>query len=1060
LNRAEAIQKFIRTNLRILLSGEPFPEDLYKHEKRHLFIEQLKNDVGVPKDSEIAHECLMFLFKANQINDEEKLNSTLSLPFFKEHVHDASLYEEHLRVNVLGKSSVAIDLKEVSKLAYRVSLEQQIQRKVEEEKAGEIQSAIEKKKEEYAALPSVLDQVEYEEPEVLRSAGGEEEYLPWWKRLGLIEDPFPSEEGLAKIAKELYEIVVYKADIIKRYLYYIQDAPSELFKNTVFFGEFGSGKTTFFEYLRMHSINAGIRGLYIQLHGEPDPHSLRMRFEKKLLDALCDLYESLKGTNPRTWASSKQPDEGIADLMKELKGDFIVFVDDLHKDRDNFAVAMKFVTMLQTFTADLMRAQTGLNVAFYFAGSPDWERAIKSDIARYSGSFSRQEAMPPLTAEAAKEMLDRRFEAFSLSPESRRTVEIDRIRQVYRSLQNDHLPITYRQFIHTVVSEFREGKFDVLTGNPVKISKDKLDEIRNLMESNIELKSDFDRLIYGGGIQKVENKRKCLELLVKVNTSNGITEESPLWKNNEFFFQKLSKSGLIQKLKLSERQFKWVLCRELRDKSKEIQQKFNLWLEDYLLQLYGGPVTRPSKGEVQNEEIEQIKSFLGSPSGTNEVKDFLNGSLQLHKQILDEQGKIPDKQVNHEELVKNCMSSLVFVTKAAMASQGIDFAAQQDQQILLWWKESWHPLDEVSEFLFVIRDRERKVEERTAYACSLYRQAYQEIFNFTREQCDKNRYFRIPPVNLTNYEIRELNEIRDQIANGDYYEAAEKITKMNERKLRAFLFNNFRLLYGEDMGTRLARVDKNTRKYILNNMSKDKELDFSVARNEFEHSNRSDYRQFIIPPGPEGIGSQNWSEVFSHVFSPLSEVDVVDWLDKFTDINIRIGHMKEGSITFEQQSRIFDYIRKSIEVIQKFNRAYCALMESGIYTGSDRGELFFSYCRLKDKQGLKPVFVNGQTASRLLSRLTSNATLEVNLEDWYHIEQYYSEPYPVFFAFLSRLIRQNTDDLLKTGLRLAIRQKRGCVVILSASRVRPIQTRDGLKLLSEEEMQEYLRNPT
>lgn len=153
----------------------------------------------------------------------------------------------------------------------------------------------------------------------------------------------------------------------------------------------------------------------------------------------------------------------------------------------------------------------------------------------------------------------------------------------------------------------------------------------------------------------------------------------------------------------------------------------------------------------------------------------------------------------------------------------------------------------LSEFLSVTRDEERKPEERAAYACSLYRQSYQDIFNFVRDQCDKNRYFRIPPSNLTNSEIRELNEIRDLVATGQYYPAAEKTSKLNEHKMRGFLFNVYRLLYGEDRNSRLARVDKNTRTYILQNVSKDAEKDFAVAKNEFENANRTDYKHFMVP---------------------------------------------------------------------------------------------------------------------------------------------------------------------------------------------------------------------
>lgn len=185
-------------------------------------------------------------------------------------------------------------------------------------------------------------------------------------------------------------------------------------------------------------------------------------------------------------------------------------------------------------------------------------------------------------------------------------------------------------------------------------------------------------------------------------------------------------------------------------------------------------------------------------------------------------------------------------------------------------------------------------------------------------------------------------------------------------------------------------------------------------------------------------------------------MDVSDFLNKFADINIRVGHMKEGSITFEQQSRIYDYVRKSIEIVQKLNRAYCYLVETGVYPGPGKGELFFSFCQLKDRQGLKPIFVDTQTATRLLDRLTSKKYIEISLEDWYHIEQYFSSQYPVFLGVIARLIRQNDEEMLRTLHRIRIQHNNGCVISLSASQVKPVRTKQGLRFFSDEEVQQYL----
>lgn len=1056
MDRNEAAQKFVRSNLKLILSPDPFPENMYKDAKRDYFVVQLKSSVGMPRDPEIASQCIMYLFKTKQITSDEKLKFILELPFFKSHVHDSTLFEEYLHVNT-GKPSVPIDLGQVSRQEYVSSIEEKMEQKVIEKRSEQIEQAMQEKWREYESLPSVLDDNEFAEPQPEEKPESATEYVAWWKHLGLTADPFPSEEGLAGIAKDLYDKVVHKTGILNRYLSYEQEARSELFKSTVFFGEFGSGKTTFFEFLRMILIKSGIHGIYIQLYGEPDTHSFRIRFQRKLLDALCDLYESLRATNPRSWVSSQQADDAIASLMKEIGGSFVVFIDDLHKDRDNFPIAMNFISTLQTFKSELMRAQPDLTLAFYIAGSLDWERAIRADIARYSGSFSRQEVMPPLTPEAAKEMLDLRFQAFSLNPENSRAVELDRIRQIYRYMQNNHLPITYRQFINTVVSEFRDGKFDVLTANPIQIPTETLNAIRSLIESVPRLKSSFNLLLFGGGIQKTENRQRSIQVLIKIYLEKGIGEESPHFKEreNRFFFQRLARSGLVQKSKLSESRFKWVVCRELVEKNKEILNKYNLSLEDYLPQIYGGSTVTIGRGKTENEEIRQIRFFLDSPIAIKEVRGFVEESVRLHAAILQDEGTPLDRTEDVEGHIDRCRKSLAVLTRGALAAQGIDLGPRSDEDVLAWWKDSWHPLEEISEFINVGKAQERKPQERLFYACSIYRQAYSEIFNFLKDQCDKTRYLRIVQANLTNYEIKQLNEIRGLLASGDYYDAAELTTKMNERKLRLFLFNIFRLLYGEQTQSRLNRLDRNTREYVLRNIAKDTERDFSIATNEFEQVNRSDYKSFILPAG-EGIGSQNWSEVFCRVFYPMSELEVRDFFERFCDINIQVGHMKEGSITAEQQTRIFDYVRRSQEIVQRLNRTYRNILEKCLYHGRDGSELYISFFNFKDRLGLKPILLDAQTVVRLSEQFSSKPEFTVDLEDWHQIEQYYAVSYPVFVAFLSRSIRQTQDDLLKTKLKVEIKGVRGCVISLRIQTLTPIETENGTKLLNNEELKRYL----
>jgi hypothetical protein len=1094
LDRAEAIRRFVKQNLKVLLQTKDFPEELYKSTKRQYFIEQLHNDVGRPRDADIAHEAIMYLFRTRQIDSKKRLDDMLSLPFFAQHILERELYDQHLQVNILGQSETSIDLGAIAKEDVRQQVEKEITERIkadqlEVEKQNieryrsqslkEIEREIEERRRELEAYPSILDEEEETQPQPVSIKPEIEQ--PWWSRLGLISDPFPSTLGLSKISKEIYEKVVYKDALLQRYLSYARGLQSELFKSTIFFGQFGSGKTTFFEYLNTVAFPLRrIHGIYIQLYGEPDVHSLRISFQNKLIDELSDLYESLKGANPRAsiLSPSFPPDKKIATLIEELSGrepgHFIIFVDDLHKNRE-ISVAMDFLSLLQTFETELVRRQSNLSFAFYVAGSMEWESAIRSEKARLSGSFSRHEILPPLTPEAAEEMFTRRFEAFSPDPENPPAIQKSMVNQIYRYLQNNSLPITYREFINTAIGQFKSGRFEDWF-NFFQIPEDQLSKIRSMIESRRELSSGLQRLL-GECKDKPETRQRCIRAIIRTYLSNGLTEDDPYFRGHLFEFRQARKCGLLRLQFVDEKHesTRWVVCPELRDVNAGIRAQFNLSLEDYLPQLYGTTVLTTPAPETENEEVKQVRDFANSPTAPEQSREYLIDSSKLHAGILEGQEKLALKQVDPETLMKSCRDSLVLITKVALAAQAIDYARSSEEEVISWWLDSWYPLEDVTEFLNIEKDHRGKAEQRAARACSAYRQAYPAIFNFVKWQCDNARYLAIPLKDLTNDDVRVMNDIRDLLARQNYFSAAEKITVLIEQRLRHFLFNVFRLLYGDDRGLRMRRLGKISHKEVLDNMNRDQQDGFAVGENEFEHLNRKSYRLFLVPGNQsEPIANQNWSEVFEPVFYSMSKEDVADFFDKFAKVDIRTDHGKEESIGPEQQSYISHYVQRALEILVKLNRTYLRLIQpttivssdhgtdrtvvhSRIYRGQVPNEFYFSFYKFRDRDFLKPIIVDLDTANRLSDLLCEKKRIDVDLENWRFIEEYYGIPYRVFFAFLSACLNPETSDLSEQ-MRLTVVQTRGSRVSLSAERVVRIRTKDGQRLVPNGELKNYLEN--
>src|SRR5207244_1947702 len=134
----------------------------------------------------------------------------------------------------------------------------------------DIEQKIKEAQATYESIPSILDeQNDIPEPmpvEYVKTT----RYDPWWKSMGLNSNPFPTYDGLGNIPDSLYERIIIFSDIYEKYVYYIDNFPSELFKSIVFYGEFGSGKTTLFEYLKKPLIKNHIYPAFIRISAEPD----------------------------------------------------------------------------------------------------------------------------------------------------------------------------------------------------------------------------------------------------------------------------------------------------------------------------------------------------------------------------------------------------------------------------------------------------------------------------------------------------------------------------------------------------------------------------------------------------------------------------------------------------------------------------------------------------------------------------------------------------------------------------------------------------------------------
>jgi len=1027
MDQNEAINLFVSKNFKLFLN-EPFLQEIYKETKRSFF---LKNQVHrVPKDKLIAEHAINYLVKHGLITDEAKLEEVFNRPFFKSNIYDKDKIRETLR---LKKTSMPIiDPKKIVETRYRERVVNELTKQIIEEKIDIIDKAIEQKKEEYDMVPSILDGIDIVEPSSEEQEVKEEQkFLSWWRQLQLSQDPFPTQEGLSKLADDLYEKIVIKTPLFEKYVYIASSEPTELFKDTIFFGWFGSGKTTLFDYLKKPFLNERVFTIYIQLYAEQSFSSLFTDFRKKFYEGLCEKHELIFHSKPQLWLNSNDYQECIDKLLvkfssnADIKG-FIVIIDDLHKDFENFELAMKFVNNLQIFRSELNRKINNFPLCFFIAGSDKWEEIIKND-PKYSGSYARQETMPPVTEQTAYEMLNKRLEAFATTPDTIRTIDMGFVKRIHRGLTNNHVPITFRSFIKATLSEFENGNFSILTVDPVHISKKDLADIKNQLESNDTLRKKFSILLYSGGIQKEEHRQKALELLKSTYLKNGISEDTMELRQNRFFFQRLVKSQLIQKSKLIGQKFKWVICQELEEQNRLIYKKWNLSLEDYLTKIYVTTVSaKTKKTEKTYEDVQILDSIVDALLTNPPSKRLAKDCRSKHLKVMNEIQRY-EKILDFDTIINDCVESLALLTKSLALYLGLKLPLIDSFQYLVdFWREFWKNPSEISEFLNQVNTRAiDKSSENVFYICSLYSDAFSYIVKFFHEETDKSRYLFIPYSGLSNLEIAKFHEIRDSWSKNQYFDIAKQTSEIVQKKLRTFLFNIFTLLYG-DRENRLNHLDSTSANYIRENLTKDREKGYSISNNEFEQINRGNYKNFMIGTFDKTTGKQNWERIFKNAFSPMPEIELKYFLDIFAELDLVSTHLKEGSITGAQQNKIYSYVIKSIEIVKKMNSAYQLLVQKGLHSTYTSGQLkhayYFSFDNFKDKDTLSPIYIKVPDAERITEQIIrEKPVLIIDLEDTQAIESRYAITYREFIAMIAILMRnsqQNTSVIKQTNTSL------------------------------------------
>lgn len=1034
MDKREAIKLFIKRNSAIFRM-DPFPGEVFKKLKRDFFLDYAK--ISVPKDSEIAGEIVEGLITNAQIGTDLELQNILELPFFRERIPNRAYYHERLRLK-RQQAEPLLDVSKLEEAEYAEKVKEDLRKKAreeiiqeKEEKIEELEEKIQSKKEEYLSLPSILDGEDYLVPEMPESeeiSDQEDTYSPWWDKLSLKDDPFQQLEGLDKIRREMWDEIVHKTEIFNRYEQILEKAPRELFRNIVVYGQFGSGKTTFFDYINRKLYDHKIYPIYVQLGGEFEVRELIFEFRRRMSMELSRLHTVIVGQSSQS-LEVLDDEHAIIQLLGALsdhgaKG-FIVFIDDLHKgDLDK---AMRFMSHLQVLTSQLSRAsaQTSLNLGVFVAGSPEWEKRMAHDD-KFMGSVSHEERMPPLKLEVALDALNRRFRAFAKNPDNPRQFPRAFVEKIYKKLQYAGQDITFRRIMREVINEFEAGHFDALSVDPIKIPVSTLDAIKSALEENLILRRRLFKLIYGSKHLKPSQKRRCLELLVSVYLQNGLIE-SEIREADAPFLQQLHRAGLIVKVGVQDK-LVWRISQDLWYLNKQMIERYNLSFEDYLLKIYYAELPE-AKRKVKRlgPEIEYLDAILSSMK-QDLVRDLLEQARGLHLMIIESGDRYLSIEEDSTFIINKCTESLARLTKAYQVYEKLPVKTEvSDLGALAFWKDFWWSPEIIQQFVRACTSELEDKKRAASHIVSLYREAFPQIFGFFKDEYEKSRQFHIALVNLKNDEIKLLHECRDSWRENKYEELADKLAKHIERKLRTFLSNVFTVLYG-DFEQRIKWLDTDSRKYISKNIREEQSKGFPVSRNEFLQLNRAQYKNLMTGEHGSPEGRRNWNCIFSTVFRHWSEKDLDAFLNTFAEINVKVSHMKSDSIGAPEQDYVYNFMQKSMRFMMDINQTYLKLLTGDCFKYYPPTNACLSLNKFNDSQSLTPISFSKDDAEQMKEWFLGKDKLKIPLDDQEYVEGITGLSYRKAYALIALLLTQTEEQLRKTSIKLEILNSKGCEI--------------------------------
>ena len=911
MKREDAIKIFVKDNYEFLTNKNVFDKPTYRTYLRNYFAKRLKYKFGVPRDKEICDTLVEIIIKQRTLCKIEDLESIISsTPLLKLNNIRGSDYRP--TIDSIGRK---FTLKEEIEKVTGIERLEKITEHVKKEEVRTIEELIIQKKEEYRKLPSILDDVDFTEPEELPQ---KDETKEWWEELNLKENPFPGPlDGFFNIDKSLYDEIIVETPPIQWALDRIRRDRIDVFhKGFLLGGDFGTGKTTFYDFMAPHLTMKHVEPIRIALSDSINVANYLQKFERELSLGVVKIarnYSIRISTNIFGFEEARLL---MLEIQERGARGFFIFLDDLHKNTDRNSV-FNFLASLQITKNTLSRE--GINAAFFVAGFPDWKTKIRQDSA-LTGFFDAADdlTLPDVTPEIAAQAIRKRLQAFSINPGKEITVKEEFLRTVFRKVSAEigRRNIGFRPYIQEALNCFAARKFDILGIDYIKLDDNVMKKIKGLLESFADFKESIDKLVFGKKIQKKEIREMTLKILCEVYVRRGVTEDEEIFNGNKFSFKRLEECGLIQKHRRNDK-LVWYISPLLKEINERIRRTFMLSMEDYLVPIYSVTTMKPKvqKGvEIFESDLEGWRSTL-EPN----INESLSEALKKYVENIYPYSEMDAKSgfaLTSSELDR-MKESIWLMMKCIIRFESPSLLDIYGESDILGWTLRYRSLETSEHFISLSRNLGVGDERKTDLARLIVfaNDSFAELWNEFRKsvqiyQSSLVRCSEIPKKLLRNIYFEHQQVFSFNRPQEEYFQVLNRFVHLVETTIRKYLLVSCTLIFGP-YHARIKYCPEDIRKYIINIPGQAESYE---GYNEFENLNRGQYRFLFTQVGKT-------SEFYRFIIEPIlrnwDSQDINSFFALFGDLNIISSHLKTQSID-QKKKDIPTFFRLSCRMIAAF----------------------------------------------------------------------------------------------------------------------------------------------